>query len=76
MILQLYYLPPLLPLQSVTLLAAHLVPAPVCQLWYCPTVLFKVLYYEVKNVLFFVYLCEKYYKPITVQCYIADQLGT
>ena len=43
------------------------------------TVLFKVLYYKVKNVffifcfyLFFMYcLCEKYYKPITVQYYIA-----
>lgn len=42
-------------------------------------VIFKVLYYELKNVLFFVvflffvyYLYEKYYKPITVKYYIAD----
>ena len=55
-------------------------PAPVCQLLYCSTVLFKVLYCKIKNVffifcvcLFFMYyLCEKYYKPITVQYYIAD----
>ena len=43
------------------------------QLLYCTTVLFKVLYCKIKNVFFifclFVmyYLCEKYYKPITVQ---------
>ena len=43
------------------------------------TVLFKVLYCKIKNVFFnfFVcffmcYLCEKYYKPITVQYYIVD----
>ena len=42
------------------------------------TVLFKVLYCKIKTFsLFFVfflmyYLCEKYYKPITVQYYIAD----
>ena len=44
------------------------------------TVLFKVLYCNIKNVflifcvfLFFMcYLCEKYYKPITVEYYIAD----
>ena len=53
-------------------------PAPVCQLLYCTTVLFKVLYCKMKNVffifcLFFMYyLCEKYYKPITVQYYIAN----
>ena len=43
-------------------------------------VLFKVLYCKIKNVfftfyicLFFMYcLCEKSYKPITVQYYIAD----
>ena len=48
-----------------------------CQLLYWTTVFFKVLYRNIKNVLFFVfvfmyYLCEKYYKPITVQYYIAD----
>ena len=34
------------------------------------TVLFRVLYYKIKNILgvfaFMYYLCEKYYKPITV----------
>ena len=50
-------------------------PAAVCQLLYWTTVLFKVLYCEIKNVfcfLFMYYLCEKYYKPMTVQYYIAD----
>ena len=49
------------------------------QLLYCTTVLFKVLYCKIKNVffiflcLFFMYyLCEKYYKPITVRYSIAD----
>ena len=42
------------------------------------TVFFKVLYCKIKNVFFFFvlflmhYLCEKYYKPITVQYCIAD----
>ena len=43
------------------------------------TILFEVLYCKIKNVffiflhLFFMYcLCEKNYKPITVQYYIAD----
>ena len=44
------------------------------------TVLFKVLYCQIKDIffifcvclLFMYYLCEKYYKPITVQYYIAD----
>ena len=43
-------------------------------------VLFKVLYFKMKNVflifcvclLLMYYLCEKYYKPIPVQYYIAD----
>ena len=47
---------------------------------YCTTVLFKVLYCKIKNVFFIfcvclfvmLYLCEKYYKPITVQYYIAN----
>ena len=44
----------------------------------CTSVLFKVLYCTIKNVFFIFclfcmyYLCEKYYKPITVQYYIAD----
>ena len=60
-------------------LPVHSMPAPVCQLLYCTTVLFKVLYCEIKSVflyflclLFIYYLCEKYYKPITVQYYIAN----
>ena len=53
----------------------HSMPAPVCHLLYCTTILFKVLYCQMKNTLFFVfmyYLCEQYYKPITAQYYIAD----
>ena len=40
----------------------------------CSAVLFKVLYCQIKMFsLFFVYyLCEKYYKPNTLHCYIAD----
>ena len=73
MILQLYHFSSpssnqnlFLPINSVT--------APVCQLLYCTTLLFKALYYKTKNVLFCVflmyYLCEKYYKPIIVKYYI------
>ena len=54
-------------------------PASGCQLLYCTTVLLKVPHCRVKNVFFIFcacffmdYLCEKYYKPITVQYYIAD----
>ena len=50
------------------------------RLFHCTTILFRILYYKTKNVFFtfcacffFVYyLCGKYYKPITVQYYIAD----
>jgi len=49
----------------------------VCQLSYCITVLFKVLYCKIK-INFFIFLFVlyaicilKYYKPITVQYYIA-----
>ena len=50
---------------------------PVCAIWYYTTVLFKVLYSRIKNVLVFVcflmyYLCEKHYRPIIVQYYMAD----
>ena len=45
----------------------------------CITVLFKVLYCKIKNVFFIFcvhflmyYLCEKYYKPITVKYYTGD----
>ena len=54
-------------------------PVPACQLLNCSTVLFKVLYCKIKNVLFFVFvflcthcLCKKCYKPVTVQYYTAD----
>ena len=51
-------------------LPVHLLSAPVWQL-------FKVLFCKIKNIfkIFFVcyrFLCEKYYKPITVQYSIAD----
>ena len=59
--------------------SVHLMPAPVCQLLPQTTVLFKALSCKIRNVffifcacLFFMhYLHEKYYKPITVQYYIA-----
>ena len=51
-------------------------PASVHQLLYCATTLFQVLCFQIKNVFFtfcvgffIYYLCEKYYKPITVQYY-------
>ena len=64
MILQRYYLPlPLTPPVD-SFLPVHSMPAPVCQLLYCTTVLFKVLYCMILNILFFMffmyYLCEKY----------------
>ena len=47
---------------------------------YCTTVLFKVLYCKIKNVLFCVffayYLYEKYHKPITVQYYMGFPGGS
>ena len=51
--------------------------APVCQPLYSTIVLSKVLYCKIQNVLSFVlfliyYLCEKYYKPTTVQYYIVN----
>ena len=53
------------------------------QLVYWTSVLFKILYCKIKkyflNLFFMYYLCEKYYKPITVQYYIYNwlyQLGT
>ena len=69
-ILQLCRLPP--PLSPpVTLLPSSLDATPGCPSLYCLTVLFKVLYYKVKNLfvcLFHMYLlCENYYKPIIVQ---------
>ena len=46
---------------------------------YTTTVLFKVLFCKLKNILSFVlvfmyYLCDKYYKPITEQYCIADHI--
>ena len=52
--------------------------SPVCQLLYCTTVLFKVLYCQIKMfssffvLAFMCYLWEKYYKPTTVQCHVAN----
>ena len=56
-------------------LPIHLMPVPVCHLLYCTTVLFKALYLEINfffGLLFMSCLCEKYYKPITVQYYIVS----
>ena len=55
-------------------------PASVCQLLYCTTVLFKVLYCKIKNVFFILCVCFLWFffnvkntiKPITVLYYIAD----
>ena len=74
--LQLHHLLPPLPPPSVTFPACSLDASPVCRLLCWTTVLFKVLWCKIKNALFFVfvfmyYWCEKYYKPITAQCYIA-----
>lgn len=54
-----------------------MMPASGCQLLYCTTVLFKVLYCKTEHIFFifvcFLYcLCKKYYKPITVQYFTAD----
>ena len=51
-LLQLYHLPPLSLLQLVILLACSLVADPVCQMLPCTMVVFKVVYYEIKNVYF------------------------
>ena len=67
-ILQPYHLPPPPPPPVSNSLLIHLMPAPVCQLLYCTPVLFKVLL--LFTVTFMYYLCEKYYKPITVQYFI------
>ena len=45
-------------------------PAPVCQLLYHTTVLFKVLCWEIKNILFFVYVCFLYIDVICVKSII------
>ena len=53
-------------------------PAPGCQLLCSTTVLFKGLYCKIKNgvfifcVCFSCIICEKYYKPITAQYYLAS----
>ena len=61
-LLQLYHLPPLSLLQLVILLACSLVADPVCQMLPCTMVVFKVVYYEIKNV----YFCICFYvKSIT-----------
>ena len=74
-VLQLYHLPPPFPRpvnNSSRLFTRY---QSLYQLLCCTTVLFKVLYYKIKVVLYFLwvffwyYLCEKYYKPIKVQHY-------
>ena len=56
-------------------------PVPACQLLYWTTVLLKVLYRPIKNIIFCVsfffmyYLYEKYSKPITVQLHTAGCVG-
>ena len=74
-LLQLYHLPPLSLLQLVILLACSLVADPVCQMLPCTMVVFKVVYYEIKTFIFYLFLCEKYYKPVTVPCYIANYVS-
>ena len=68
--------PTLSLLRSVALLACLFDASPVCPQLSCTTVLFKVLYCNTKNTLFFVfiiyYLWEKCYKLVVVQYYIAD----
>ena len=51
-----------------------------CQLLFCTTVLFKVLFCKIKNVLYFLFvmyfLCEKYCKPtIIIQYYTVDRVS-
>ena len=72
MILQLYHLPP--PLPSPLINSSFLFTRYQSLYASCCTVLFRVLYCEIKNVVFifcicfFMYcLCEKYYKLIIVQ---------
>ena len=52
--------------RSRTFQDANVNASPVCQLWYCTTVLFKVLYCQIKNVFFFVlvFLCMYCVKTI------------
>ena len=73
MILQLYHLSPSLP-PPISNSSCMFNSSPCMPV----LVLFKVLYCRILNVLFFVclfstyYLCEKYYKSITVQYYIVN----
>ena len=58
-------------LQPVPLLACSLDASPVCQLLCCTTVVFKIVYFKIKNaffifcIRFLCYLCKKYCKHIT-----------
>ena len=51
-------------------------PAPVCQLLDCTTILFqgtiRLKTFSFVCVFLMYHLCEKYYKPIIVQCYPAN----
>ena len=54
--------------------------APICQLLYCTIIFFKILYHKIKNrysfcFSFIYHLCEKCYKPITVEYNIADYVS-
>ena len=69
---QLHHLPPPPLLWAETLPPVHSVPAPVCQLLYfarhCTV---KLKMFSLFLCLFFMYyLCENYYKPVTVQNYV------
>ena len=49
----------------------HVCPGPVGQLLYWTSVIFKILYWKIKNGFFifcvcFLCMCEKYYEPIMV----------
>ena len=46
-----------LPFSRLFFLPPHSVPAPVCQLLFCSTVLFKVLFCKTKNVFFLFCVC-------------------
>lgn len=55
------------------------IAVPGCQLLYHTAILLKVLYHKMKNVFFifvlFVYVCQKYCKPITIQYYRVDSVS-
>ena len=56
------------PSSSVTLLSLSLDASPCVPALYCPTLLFKVLYYKIKNVSFV--LCVRLFVHYCVKCII------